>query len=115
MVQHAPFLPGLSPVGGKPVHVACGAGRLISDAGVPVRAELERKLGIAERLARCIEDPRGPQRVTHQLAEIIRFRALLVAAGYPDGNDGDVLRTGPAFVSPANAEQVIELTAEGIR
>ena len=97
MVQHAPFLPGLSPVGGKPVHVAFDGGRLTSDAGVLVLAEIERKLGIAERLARCIEDPRDPQRVTHQLAEIIRFRALLVAAGYPDGNDCDVLRTDPAF------------------
>ena len=28
---------------------------------------------------------------------MIRFRALLVAAGYPDANDCDVLRTDPAF------------------
>jgi len=97
MAENAPALPFLSPVGGKPVHVAFDGGRLTSDAGVLVLAEIERKLGIAERLARCIEDPRDPQRVTHQLAEMIRFRALLVAAGYPDGNDCDVLRTDPAF------------------
>ncbi len=97
MAEHAPFLPGLSPVGGKPVHVAFDGGRLTSDAGVLVLAEIERKLGIAERLARCIEDPRDPQRVSHSLAEMIRFRALLVAAGYPDGNDCDVLRADPAF------------------
>ena len=97
MVQHAPFLPGLSPVGGKPVHVAFDGGRLTSDAGVLVLAEIERKLGVAERLARCIEDPRAPQRVSHSLAEMIRFRALLVAAGYPDGNDCDFLRADPAF------------------
>jgi hypothetical protein len=97
MVQHAPFLPGLSPVGGKPVHVAFDGGRLTSDAGVLVLAEIERRLGVAERLARCIEDPRDPQRVSHSLAEMIRFRALLVAAGYPDGNDCDVLRADPAF------------------
>jgi Transposase DDE domain group 1 len=97
MVQHAPFLPGLSPVGGKPVHVAFDGGRLTSDAGVLVLAEIERKLGVAERLARCIEDPRDPQRVSHSLAEMIRFRALLVAAGYPDGNDCDFLRADPAF------------------
>ena len=97
MAENAPVLPFLSPVGGKPVHVAFDGGRLTSDAGVLVLAEIERKLGIAERLARCIEDPRDPQRVTHQLAEMIRFRALLVAAGYPDGNDCDFLRTDPAF------------------
>jgi hypothetical protein len=44
-------------------------------------AEIERKLGLAERLARCIEAPRAPRRVEHGLAEMIRFRALLIAAG----------------------------------
>ena len=34
-----------------------------SDGGVLVLAEIERQLGIAERLARCIEDPRAPDRV----------------------------------------------------
>ena len=57
MVEHALFLPGLSPVGGKPVHVAFDGGRLTSDAGVLVLAEIERRLGIADRLARCLEDP----------------------------------------------------------
>ena len=31
------------------------------------------------------------------LAEMIRFRALLIAAGYPDANDCDALRADPAF------------------
>ena len=31
------------------------------------------------------------------LAEMIRFRVLLIAAGYPDANDCDALRTDPAF------------------
>jgi hypothetical protein len=97
MAEDAPFLPGLSPVGGKPVHVAFDGGRLTSDAGVLVLAEIERRLGLAERLARCIEDPRAPERVRHGLAEMIRFRALLIAAGYPDANDCDALRADPAF------------------
>ena len=60
-------------------------------------ADIERRLGIAERLARCIEDPRSPGRVHHTLAEMIRFRVLLIAAGYPDANDCDALRADPAF------------------
>jgi hypothetical protein len=28
---------------------------------------------------------------------MIRYRALLIAAGYPDGNDCDALRSDPAF------------------
>jgi hypothetical protein len=97
MADDAPFLPGLSPVAGKPVQVTFDAGRLTSDGGVLVLAEIERRLGIAERLARCIEDPRTPERTQHTLAEMIRFRALLIAAGYEDANDCDALRTDPAF------------------
>jgi len=97
MADDAAFLPGLSPVAGTPVQVTFDAGRLTSDGGVLVLAEIERRLGIAERLARCIEDPRAPDRVEHGLAEMIRFRALLIAAGYEDGNDCDALRADPAF------------------
>jgi hypothetical protein len=33
----------------------------------------------------------------HRLAEIIRFRLLMIAAGYEDGNDADALRRDPMF------------------
>src|SRR5712691_7208287 len=97
MVEDAGFLPGLSPVCGKPVHVAFDGGRLSSDAGVLLLAEVERKLGIAERLARCVADPRAPEQIEHRVAEMIRFRALAIAAGYADANDCDALRKDPAF------------------
>ena len=97
MTEDAPFLPGLSPVAGKPVQVAFDGGRLTSDAGVLVLAEIERKLGLADRLAGCLEDPRAPERVRHGLAEMIRFRALMIAARYEDANDCNTLRDDPAF------------------
>ncbi|MGE5488235.1 MAG: IS1380 family transposase [bacterium] len=97
MAESTGVLPGLSPVAGKPVHAAFDGGRLTSDAGVLLLAEIDRRLGICERLARCIEDPRAPERIQHTLAEMIRFRALLIAAGYPDANDCDALRSDPAF------------------
>ena len=87
----------LPAVARKKVAVAFDGGRLTSDGGVLLLAQIERRLGIAERLARCIEDPRDPACVDHTLAEMIRFRALLIAAGYPDGNDCDALRNDPAF------------------
>src|SRR4029077_13610963 len=39
----------------------------------------------------------APERIRHGLAEMIRYRALLIAAGYPDGNDCDALKSDPAF------------------
>ena len=91
------ILPGLPAVAGKPVYIAFDGGRMTSDAGILLLAAIEQRLGIAERLADCIEDPRAPERVRHGLAEMIRYRALLIAAGYPDGNDCHALRADPAF------------------
>lgn len=56
-------LPGLSPVCGKPIVARFDGGRLSSDGGILLLAEVERRLGIAERLARCIEDPRAPDQI----------------------------------------------------
>src|SRR6266550_2026258 len=90
-------LPGLSPVCGKPVVARFDGGQLSSDGGILLLAQVERRLGIAERLARCIEDPRAPDQIRHEVAGMIRFRALAIAAGYPDANDCDVLRKDVAF------------------
>jgi hypothetical protein len=90
-------LPGSASIAGKGVQVAFDGGRLTSDAGVLPLADIERRLGIAERLARCLADLRSPERVRHTIAEMIRFRVLLIAAGYPDANDCDALRADPAF------------------
>jgi hypothetical protein len=76
-------------VAGKPMHAAFDGGRLTSDTGVLVLADIERRLGIAERLACCIADPRSPERIHHTLSDMIRFRVLLIAAGYPNANDCD--------------------------
>ena len=83
MADDAPFLPGLSPVGGKPVQVTCDAGRLTSDGGVLVLAEIERKLGIAKRLARCCSGPqlRDTALPIHAAAGSGASCAALTAAG----------------------------------
>lgn len=94
--------PSLLTVAHKAMQIRFDGGRLTSDAGVLVLAEIERRLRIAERLARCILDPRAPGRVRHGIAEMIRFRILLIAAGYPDANDCDALRTDPALALDRN-------------
>jgi Transposase DDE domain group 1 len=71
-------LPGLSPVSGKTVVVNFDGGLLSSDGGILVLREVEQRLRVADRLAACIEDPRSPEQITHSLADIIRFRLLIV-------------------------------------
>src|SRR3712207_5286440 len=90
-------LAGLSPVCGKPIIARFDGGQLSSDGGLLALREVERRLGIVERLAACIDDPRAPERVRHGIADILRFRMLAIAAGYEDGNDADSLRRDPLF------------------
>ena len=71
-VEDALVLSGSSSIAGKGVQVAFDGGRLTSDAGVLPLADIERRLGIAERLARCLADPRSPAQVRHTLVEMIR-------------------------------------------
>ena len=82
MVDATPFLPGLSPVQSKAVVARFDGGRLSSEGGLLALREIERRLGLAARLAGCLRDPRMPEKVVHRLAEIIRFRMLMIAAGY---------------------------------
>jgi Transposase DDE domain group 1 len=91
------MLPGLSPVAGKSVVAKFDGGLLSSDGGLLLLREAEQRLRVADRLAACIEDPRAPDQITHSLTDIIRFRLLMIAAGYEDGNDASSLRTDPMF------------------
>src|SRR6478752_5982869 len=97
MVDATPLLPGLSAVQGKAIVARFDGGRLSSQGGLLALREIERRLGLADRLASCLKDPRAPEKVVHRVAEIIRFRMLMIAAGYEDGNDADALRGDPMF------------------
>jgi hypothetical protein len=97
MVDPTLLLPGLSPIGGKGIVARFDGGRLSSDGGLLVLREIEQRLEVADRLAACIDDPRDPGSTVHTVADIIRFRLLMIAAGYEDGNDADTLRTDPLF------------------
>jgi len=95
--EASPILPGLSPICGRPIVARFDGAQLSSDGGLLLLREVEQRLGIARRLAGCIVDPRSAERILHRLEEIIRFRMLMIAAGYEDGNDADSLRADPMF------------------
>ena len=81
----------------KQVTAAFDGGRLTSDGGVMLLAMAERRLGVADRLARCFPDRRDPTRITHTLSDMIRARIFAISRGYEDADDLDFLRTDPAF------------------
>ncbi len=81
----------------KKVVAAFDGGRLTSDGGVMLLAAAERRLGLADKLAALIADPRDPGLITHSVADILRARIFAIACGYEDGNDLDTLRSDPGF------------------
>ena len=91
------YLPGLSPVENKELCVRIDGGRLSSHGGVLVLREIEKRLGLAARLAGCLSDARDPASTTHSYADMIGARMFAIACGYEDCDDLDVLRFDPAF------------------
>src|SRR5258707_8103433 len=81
----------------KKITAAFDGGRITSDGGVMLLAQAERRLGIADQLAREIPDERDADRVTHLLPDILRARIFAIACGYEDADDLDRLRFDPAF------------------
>jgi hypothetical protein len=68
-----------------------------SDAGLTLLREVERRHDLAGLLASCLTDQRDPGKIRHSLDDIIRFRVMMISAGYEDGNDASDLRHDPSF------------------
>jgi hypothetical protein len=81
----------------KKVSVGFDGGRLSSDGGVLLLRGIERKLGLARRLASCLRDKRDPDLIEHTIEEMLKLRMFAIAAGYEDADDCDSLRHDPIF------------------
>jgi Transposase DDE domain group 1 len=84
-------------IGRQQVTVTFDGGMVVSDAGLlPVR-QLDRQLGILAEAARRLPDPRSQLCVTHSAEQVLTQQVYQVLAGYPDGNDAQLLRDDPLF------------------
>jgi len=67
--------------------------RLTTEAGRCVLRATDRKIGLLRRVVSCFTDARDPQRVDHELSEMLVQRVYGLALGYEDLNDHEELRT----------------------
>lgn len=81
--------------------------RLTSDAGAVLLREVLERLGITEWLAERLEDSRRPDLITHPLKELLTTSLLLLAQGWRDQDDADVLRDDPVFRLAASGRKGI--------
>jgi hypothetical protein len=79
----------------RPVTVRFDQERGSSDGGAVLLGATDRRLGLSEALASCIRDGRDPERVVHEISDLVRQRVYGIACGYPDGNDAARLSSDP--------------------
>jgi len=82
-------------LGRRKVQARFDGGRVCSDGGALLLAEVERRRGILRRLAACFTDYRDPRLVEHSVEELVRQRVYGIALGYEDLCDHEELRKDP--------------------
>lgn len=82
---------------GRQVIANFEGGRITSDAGIVLMAELDKKLGLTARFAECFRDHRNLSYVDYSVIELLAQRVYGIILGYEDVNDHDKLRYDPAL------------------
>jgi hypothetical protein len=84
-------------IGTQQVTVDFTGGRVVTDTGLLPMRLLDRELGVLAEVARRLPDPRAQKFVTHTREALLTQEVYQILAGYPDGNDAQVLRHDPLF------------------
>jgi len=58
---------------------------------------VDKREGLRDSIAECIEDRRDSRYLRHKQCELIRQRVYQIAMGYEDCNDANSLRSEPAL------------------
>ena len=86
-----------TPLKGKKVTALFDEPRVSSDGGVLFMREVDRQLGLTERLTTAIADTRRQTHIDHEMQELLCQRVYQIACAYEDANDCDELKADPAF------------------
>jgi hypothetical protein len=67
-------------------------GRITSDAGIVLIAELDKKLEITAKFAKCFQDYRHKSYIDYSVHQLLAQRVYGIILGYEDVNNHDLLR-----------------------
>ena len=95
---------------GRKVIANFDGGRITSDAGILLMAELDKKLKITARFAECFQDYRNSSYVDYSVHQLLTQRVYGIILGYEDVNDHDKLRYDPALAIALEKLNLIEST-----
>ena len=81
-------------------------GKISSEGGAVLLGEVDRRLGLLDRLGACFDDHRDPERIEHSVGELVKQRVYAIALGYEDLNDHDQLRNDPVLALLAGKDDL---------
>ncbi len=82
---------------GRKVIADFSGGRITSDGGIILIAELDKKLKITEKFAKCFQDYRHGSYTDYPLHLLLAQRIYGIILGYEDVNDHEKIRHDPAL------------------
>lgn len=96
-----------SKIKGRTVEVNFEGGNISSNGGAVLLREIDQQLGLTEKAARLIQDPRDQGRVTHSVLSLLRQRTYGICLEHEDLNDHDELRNDPVFQTAVGCDEPI--------
>ena len=79
-------------VGRRVVEAAFDGGDIVSDGGVVLVQQVDRRLGLTRAAAQVLEDPRRAASVKHGMRELVAQRVYGLCCGWEDVTDHNTLR-----------------------
>lgn len=86
-----------TPLARRQVTARFDAGAISSDGGVVLLREVDRRIGLLDRVDSLIRDPRNPLLIEHQQRTLLAQRVMAIARGWEDLNDHATLRNDLVF------------------
>ncbi|MCP3974528.1 MAG: IS1380 family transposase [bacterium] len=89
----------LTALGKRRVEADFSAGQVSSDGGGLLVREVDSRLQLTERMARCFDDHRDPDMVEHTVGQLLRQLVYGLVLGYEDLSDHEALSVDPLFAT----------------
>ncbi|MFY9530337.1 MAG: transposase, partial [Candidatus Acidiferrales bacterium] len=82
--------------------------QMTTDGGALLLRAVDRRIGLLKRVAGCFTDGRDPQRIEHELGQMLAQRVYGLALGYEDLIDHEELRCDPLLALLAGKRELEE-------
>ncbi|HQS83586.1 MAG: hypothetical protein B7Y25_01395 [Alphaproteobacteria bacterium 16-39-46] len=92
---------------GRKIEINFGGGSISCDGGILLLNQIDKKLGLTQKISCHLKEYRDPTKVQHSFLQVLRQRVYGIALGYEDLNDYSNLRQDRAFQTSVSKDTVL--------